>query len=190
MTKVVAIEAGHGINTAGKRTPDGEREWSFSTQVVESAINELSNYKVKIVRLDDPTGKRDVPLKERTDKANKANADILVSCHHNAFEGKWGSHTGTVTFHYPNSNSGRNLAKAIHPHVLDAYKLRDRGIKSANFHMLRESRMPAILIEGGFMDSSIDIKKLRNKSVLKQAGRNIAKGIAKYLRLKDRKSVV
>lgn len=186
MSKVVAIEAGHGINTAGKRTPDGEREWTFSTVVVESAIKELGKYKVKIVRLDDPTGKRDVPLRERTDKANKAKSDILVSVHHNAFEGKWGNHTGTVTFHYPNSTRGRKLAKKIHPYVVKAYQLRDRGIKSANFHMLRESNMPAILIEGGFMDSRIDIKKLRDKSVLKQAGRNIAQGIVEHLGLKKK----
>src|SRR5690625_4013801 len=189
MTRIVAIDAGHGINTPGKRTPSGEREWSFNTVVAQSIINHLNNYQgVKTVRLDDSTGKRDVPLRERTNKANKANADILISCHHNANTGRWGNWTGTETYHYPKSTQGNRLAKTIHPYVLKAYGLRDRGIKSANFHMLRESKMPAILIEGGFMDSNIDIKKLRNKKVLENAGRNIAEGIAKYLGLKKKPS--
>src|SRR5690625_1791717 len=187
MSKVVAIDAGHGMGTAGKRTPDGEREWSFNSVVAQSIIDNLKSYKgVKTVRLDDPTGKRDVPLRERTNKANGAKADILISCHHNANTGKWGNWTGTETYHYPNSTKGRQLAQKIHPHVVKAYGLRDRGIKSANFHMLRESRMPAVLIEGGFMDSTIDIKKLRDKKVLKQAGKNIADAIARYFNLRKK----
>src|SRR5690625_5252077 len=187
MTKVIAIDAGHGINTPGKRTPDDEREWSFNSIVAQSIIDNLKKYDgIKTVRLDDPTGKRDVPLRERTNKANSAKADILISCHHNAKTGKWGNWTGTETYHYPGSTKGKQLAQAIHPAVVKAYKLRDGGIKSANFHMLRESHMPAILIEGGFMDSLIDIKKLRDKKVLKQAGKNIADAIARYFNLRKK----
>src|SRR5690625_3694473 len=142
MSKVVAIDAGHGMGTAGKRTPDGEREWNFNSVVAQSIIDNLKSYKgVKTVRLDDPTGKRDVPLQERTNKANNANADILVSCHHNAKTGKWGNWTGTETYYYPGSTKGKQLAQALHPSVVKAYGLRDGGIKSANFHMLRESQI-------------------------------------------------
>lgn len=183
----IAVDAGHGINTAGKRSPAGEREWSFNNKVAKALINQLNTYqKVQVVRLDDPSGKRDVPLRERTDKANKAKADILISLHHNAFQGKWGNHGGTETYHYPNSSKGKKLAQAIHPAVVKSYGLRDRGIKSANFHMLRESRMPAILIEGGFMDSNIDIKKLRDDKVLERAGKNIADAVAAYFKLKKK----
>src|SRR5690625_1330904 len=187
MSKVVAIDAGHGMGTAGKRTPDGEREWSFNSVVAQSIIDNLKSYKgVKTVRLDDPTGKGDVPLRELTNKANSAKADILISCHHNANTGSWGGWTGTETYHYLNSTKGRTLAQAIHPSVIMAYGLRDRGIKSANFHMLRESHMPAILIERGVMDSTIDIKKLRDKKVLQQAGNNIADAIARYFNLRKK----
>src|SRR5690625_3151349 len=187
MTKVIAMDAGHGINTAGKRSPAGEREWTFNNKVAKALINQLNTYQnAQVVRLDDPSGKRDVPLKERTDKANKAKADILISLHHNAFQGKWGNHTGTETYHYPTSSNGKKLARAIHPAVVKAYGLRDRGIKSANFHMLRESKMPAILIEGGFMDSNIDIKKLRDDKVLERAGKNIADAVAAYFKLKKK----
>lgn len=183
----IAVDAGHGINTPGKRSPAGEREWSFNNKVVTSLINYLNEYvNVTLIRLDDPMGKRDIPLKERTDKANKASADVLVSCHHNANTGQWGTWTGTETFHYPGSTSGLAIAQAVHPHVVKAYGVRDRGIKMANFHMLRASNMAAILIEGGFMDSSIDIKKLRDDTVLDRAGKEIAEGLATYFKLKKK----
>ncbi len=66
--------------------------------------------------------------------------------------------------------------------------LRDRGIKSANFHMLRGSRMPAILIEGDFMDSTIDIDKMRNNTVMDHTGKALADAIASHFGLKKKDS--
>ena len=181
MSKLIAVDAGHGLHTAGKRTPDGEREWSFNNRVVIALIDELHRLGLRTVRLDDPSGQRDVPLAERTRKANNAKADVLVSVHHNANTGKWGTWTGTETYSHPKPTEGAKLSKVVHAEMIKAYGLRDRKTKTANFHMLRESKMPAILTEGGYMDSRIDVVKLRDNKVLKQAGINIAKGVAVYL---------
>lgn len=183
----IALDAGHGYNTAGKRSPVGEREWSFNNKVVVATIKYLNEYQnATIIRLDDPTGKTDVSLSARTNKANSQGADILVSYHHNANTGQWGSWTGTETYHYPSSSSGRALARKMHPAIVDAMGLRDRGIKTANFHMVRESRMPAILIEGGFMDSTIDIVKMRNNTVMDRTGKSLADAIASHFGLKKK----
>ncbi|MEN2465617.1 N-acetylmuramoyl-L-alanine amidase [Ornithinibacillus sp. JPR2-1] len=183
----VALDAGHGMNTPGKRTPDGEREWSFNSKVVTAATKYLNEYdNVTVIRLDDPTGKTDISLTKRTNKANSESADILISYHHNANTGQWGTWTGTETYHYPGSSSGYALASKIHPAIVGAMVLRDRGIKSENFHMLRESKMPAILIEGGFMDSTIDIVKLRDSNVLDRAGRALADALAAHFGLKKK----
>ena len=179
--------AGHGYNTSGKRSPDGEREWTFNDIVARSFANELAKYEgVTTRRFDDPTGQRDIPLQERTDNANRWGAQYYISFHHNATVGSWGSHTGVETFVYignKNSASGQ-LASAIHPALVKGYGLKDRGIKEANLHIVRETNMPAILIEGGFMDSTTDIRKLRDKSVLENVGRLIAQALATYLKLK------
>ncbi|KGX86010.1 N-acetylmuramoyl-L-alanine amidase family protein [Pontibacillus litoralis] len=184
--KKVAIGAGHGLNTRGKRTPDGEHEWMFNNQIVEATIRRLNDYEgVTILRLDDPTGKRDVPLEERTNKANNWGADILVTVHHNAYDGNWGTHSGTETYTYIGSwPNAEKLAREVHDRVVKAYGLTDRGLKKDNFHMLRESIMPAILVEGGFMDSSIDIKQMRKEAVLQEVGYAVAEGIAAYFSLK------
>lgn len=182
----IAIDAGHGMNTAGKRTPAGEREWSFNNKVAIAAIAKLNTYQnVQILRLDDATGKTDVPLKARTDRANAWKADVLVSCHHNAHTGKWGSHGGVETYTFPGaSQNSRDVATLVHPLVVKAMALRNRGKKTMNLHMLRESKMPAILVEGGFMDSTTDIVALRNDQKLKAQGEAIGQGLAAYFNLK------
>ncbi len=184
----IAIDAGHGGFgvTPGKRTPAGEYEWDFNNKVVLSAIKHLKTYKgVQVLRLDDPTGKTDVPLSTRTKKANDWKADVLVSIHHNANTGKWGDWTGTETYTYLGQwKDAEKLAGLVQKKLVKAYGLKDRGLKKADFHMLRESKMPAILTEGGYMDSTIDVKKLRDNKVLDAAGKAIADGVAEYFGLK------
>lgn len=182
----IGWDAGHGYNTPGKRTPDGEREWTFNDIVGRAFANELSHYEgVATKRFDDPTGKTDVPLQTRTKQANAWGAHYFISFHHNANTGKWGDWTGVETFVYTNaSKASMALAQAVHLALVAAYGLRDRGIKKGNLHMVRETRMPSILIEGGFMDSAIDIKKLRDRKVLENAGKMIAQALAKHLKLK------
>ncbi len=185
----VGLDAGHGGFgvTPGKRTPDGEYEWDFNNKVAKAFASELALYQGVISkRFDDPSGKRDVPLKERTDGANSWGADYYISFHHNANTAEWGNWTGVETFVYIGNKSTESgkLAQAIHPAVVKAYGLRDRGIKEANLHIVREFNGPAILIEGGFMDSTIDIKKLRDDLVLTNAGKMIAQAFAEYVGLK------
>lgn len=180
--------AGHGKHTAGKRSPDGEREWKFNNEVALGFAKEMKKYaNVTLGRTDDSTGKTDVSLRQRTNKANQANADFYISFHHNAHSGQWGKWTGVETYYYKTSTKGQELAKVIQAAVVKAYGLTDRGIKTANLHITRETKMPAILVEGGFMDSTIDIKKLRDKEVLRQAGKLIAQAVAAYFSLKKNK---
>jgi N-acetylmuramoyl-L-alanine amidase len=187
MVKIV-LDAGHGLSTPGKRTPSGENEWTFNNKVVLAAIDKLRKYEnVDILRVDDPTGKTDISLNDRTNKANAFNADVYIACHHNANTGTWGSWTGieTYTFDHPQANpKSEKIAKVIHPLVVKAVGIQDRGLKKQNFHVLRETSMPAILIEGGFMDSYIDINVLRDNSKLKAHGEAIAEGLVQYFGLK------
>lgn len=180
----IAFDAGHGINTPGKRTPDDEREWSFNNKVANAFEKRMKEYEnVSLLRTDDKTGKRDVPLRTRTNEANKWKADAYISFHHNAFQSKWGNHGGTETFHHKNSSKGKVLASVVQNAALKAYNLRDRGLKTNNLHITRETSMPAVLVEGGFMDSTVDIKKLRDDKELSNAGKLIADAVAKYFKL-------
>lgn len=191
----VGYDAGHGgykdkvkklYATPGKRTPDGEPEWQFNDTVARAFANELALYNgVASKRFDDSTGKTDISLAARTNGANAWGADYYFSFHHNANTSKWGEWTGVETFIYiGNQPKSRALANAVHPALVKAYGLKDRGIKQSNLHIVRETKMPAVLIEGGFMDSVIDIKKLRDREVLENAGKLIAQAFAKHVGLK------
>ncbi|MGX9133940.1 N-acetylmuramoyl-L-alanine amidase family protein [Rummeliibacillus sp. JY-2-4R] len=178
---IIAIDAGHGMYTAGKQSPDGEKEWYFNNQVVQAIKKELGKYDmINVLRVDDQSGKTDCSLASRVQMANRHQADLYISVHHNANTGKWGNWTGVETYIMtPKEKNPKSLqlAKHIHSEVVGAMRLKDRGIKAANFYVLRETKMPAILIEGGFMDSLIDIVKLRSEKYLYNQGKAIAKGI-------------
>jgi len=186
----IGVCAGHGYNTSGKRTPDGEREWTFNDIMLDAFIAQMKLYQnVTINRYDDPTGKTDVPLATRTAKANADKVDLYISFHHNANTGKWGSWTGTEVHVYKNTattSTAYKLAAKLAPVIANKYGLKNRGIKKTNLHITRETHMPAILIEGGFMDSTIDIKKLRNKTVLQNVGKAVADTVAAFYGLKKK----
>lgn len=182
----IALDAGHGINTAGKRVlksldPNETREWTLNNRVanyVEEGLKAYTGY--ELLRLDDRTGKRDVPLAERTNAANKFNADILISVHHNAGIGG-GTGGGIVVYRYPNSSK---FTKAMQKRLYDSL-IRHTGLKGnrtsplaeANFHVLRESKMGAVLIENGFMDSRTDVPIILSDA----HARNTAKAIVEFL---------
>ena len=188
MALKIGTDAGHGLNTSGKRTPDGEREWTFNDKMLKAFTAEIKKYKdVTVKRYDDTTGKTDVPLRTRTDKANADKCDVYISFHHNANTGKWGTWTGTEVHVYKNASSigtAYKLAQKVAPALAKAYGLNNRGIKKTNLHITRETHMPAILIEGGFMDSTKDINKLRDDKVVKAVGVAIAKAVAEFYGLK------
>ena len=186
----IVLDAGHGLNTLGKRSPDDEREWSFNEAVLRATQRELALYEdVQLLRVDDPTGHVDVPLATRTSRANAWKADVYLSFHHNANTGKWGSWGGVETFTMdaPHANpTSVEIATFIQPLVVTAMNLRDRGVKKKNLHVLRETHMPAVLIEGGFMDSRTDINALRDASRLRAQGIAVANAIVTYYRLQKK----
>lgn len=163
----LALDAGHGVYTKGKEIPsyigtyDLQKEWQLNSRISDLIEQGLRAYKdVKVLRLDDITGKTDVPLKARTDKANSWKADFLLSEHHNAgINGGTGG--GVVVYTYPktskeNVRRQRDLYNKVIKHT-GLKGNRSTPIASANLHMVRESKMPAILIESGFMDSKMDV---------------------------------
>lgn len=185
--KKFVVDAGHagfGV-TAGKRTPDGEYEWNFNNIIATALTNELLKYKnVRVKRSDDPTGRTDIPLGERVDMANDWGADAFFSIHHNAYQGIWAMHTGTETYTANvASKTSEELAKIAHKTVVKEYGLYNRGLKKAPFYVIKYTKMPAFLLECGYMDSKIDIKVMRKDEVLKATGVRLAKEIADYYNL-------
>jgi len=188
----IALDAGHGLSTAGKRTPDGMREWSFNSVVATHIANELKGYvDVNTIRVDDMSGKTDVPLSTRTARANREKADVYISVHANAFgAGGWNNAQGIETFTYPTaSRESFVLAKLVQDELVKVTKRNDRGIKTANFAVLRETSMPAILVECGFMTNKEEATLLKSDSYRKTCASAIVKGLADMYGLKKKEVV-
>lgn len=181
MAYLVALDDGHGSQTAGKRTPNISgigviKENTFNKAVVDLLAVELKRCGITPL-LVAPTDD-DTPLSTRTAVANRNKAAIYVSVHYNA-----GGGAGVETYHYPGSTNGKRLASCIHKYVKGGTEQKDRGVKTANFQVLRETSMPAALVEYGFMDDP-GLKEARlmiDPGFQKECAIETAKGICEFL---------
>ncbi len=191
----IALDAGHGINTPGKRVmkrfdSKETREWTLNSRVAEYVEEYLKEYEgYQLLRVDDRTGKRDVPLSERTKKANDWKADIYISIHHNAgING--GAGGGITVYRYPNSSK---MTKAMQKRLYDLL-IKHTGLKGnrasplgeANFHVLRETKMAAVLIENGFMDSRTDVPIILSDAHARKTAEGIVEFVVDHFKLKKK----
>lgn len=188
----LGFDAGHGIY-AGNGIPSNfdknkTSEWYLNNRDAENTSKILLNeYEdVKITRLDDISGQRDVPLSVRSSLANKNNVDAVISFHHDA-----GGGSGITVFKYLKSTEGTTdaLGQAIYSSLIKYtgnVGNRSQGIRRENFHMLRETKAPAILIENGFMDNAADVAKILDSNYSLLSGRAIAEAIASIYGLKKK----
>ena len=182
MSRLIALDAGHGLFTAGKRTkiiPELGRhivEHEFNRAIVDLMKPDLERHGFRVL-LTAPNPKLDTALSTRVNVANKYKADIFVSVHYNA-----GGGIGLETFYHRYSTKGRHLAQLVHKRLIATKLRKDRGIKTQNFYVLRETKMPAVLIEYGFMDDPQmkEAREMLNRHVQKQFAIATTKGICEY----------
>ena len=162
----IALNAGHGLNTSGKRCwveldPNETREWQLNSRICNKIEEKLKAYEgYKLIRLDDTTGKTDIALKSRTNKANEFGADFYLSIHHNAGV-NGGNGGGIIAIVYTKvDNTTLNYQEALYDSLIKHTGLkgnRSQPLQRQDLHEVRESKMPAVLLECGFMDSTTDV---------------------------------
>lgn len=170
----IMLDAGHGPNTIGKRTPDGKmKEFEFNEAVAQFVKNELTGFELIIMNCHDK--KRDVPLKERTTLANKMGVDAFISIHANAYGTTWNNASGIETFTYTNpSEQSVILAKLIQNPLCSITGRSNRGVKKADFAVVRDTRMPAVLVECGFMTNKHEAILLQSIEYRRRCAKAIA----------------
>ncbi len=181
----LAICAGHYRGTPGKRLPKAldekeTREWVLNDRVVRYIMEEAKNYGIELLRTDDATGNRFIDIPERTAEANRWGADLYLDVHHNA-AGRIFSGGGVEAYCYPGSAQGRIYRDAIYSKVIEAGKLRGNRtdpLLEKRFDSLSMTAMPAVLMEYGYMDSSVDVPVILSEDYAKKVGIATAKAIA------------
>jgi len=162
--KLIALDAGHGMVTAGKRClqsldPNQTREWWLNDRIMDQVQSLLATYDCQVLRVDDTTGAKDISLSARVKAANSAKANIYISMHHNAgLNGRSGG--GTVVYYSSNKLERAVQAQKLYNAIIHRTGLsgnRSEKVVKKGFYVIAHTTMPAFLVENGFMDSPTDV---------------------------------
>lgn len=183
----IGLDAGHGLYTAGKQTPDGIKEWSINDKICDKITSILADYDCEIIRTDNNEGNTDESLSYRLNTYFNASVAVFVSIHHNAYTGSWNGATGVETYTDVNPTADdKKLADGVHKRLVKYTGLKDRGIKKENWYVINQNRIPAVLVEGGFMDSTNDYKIITSDAGQTAYAKAVAEGLIEFLGLKKK----
>ena len=205
---LVAIDAGHGMHTEGKQSVPMSKNLYIDNELVRAkgkiikenewnrGVSEYLAAALKRCGIDtmftaDMTGKTDIALSTRASKANKAKADILISNHYNAIGScaKWQSKIkGLLVLRTKNCSEksiklGKLAVKHLKKDIDYEYSyglMRDVDMSGFTLAILRQTTMPAILIEYGFMDYEKEAKLMLDKKHQKKCAEAVAKAVCEY----------
>ncbi len=183
----IFLDPGHGGRDPGAVGPSGVKEKDITLQVALKLQNILKEVvQVNLSRDADIALGADVnaDLKTRYNTANMLDADAFISIHCNAAgDPKAG---GVETYCYKHGTGGETLARAIHMRLAPATGLNDRGVKTKDLAVLRETKMPAALIELAFISNPAEEKLLADPVWQDKVAKAIAQGIKDYLGISDK----
>lgn len=177
--KLVVLDAGHGAKDSGAVGVTGKYEKNFNLAVVLKAAELLkneNNIDVVLTRSDDTF----LELKDRAGMANNLKADLFISVHANSSTSS--SATGSETYYQ--RDASKALANVMHKYLVQATGLTDRGVRYGNFHVIRETTMPAVLLEVGYLSNKGDESLLFSEALQNKVAAGIVSGIKEYLGLK------
>lgn len=183
--QIIVIDAGHGDQDSGA-TGNGGVEKEINLAVSKRVHKRLLDMGANsIMTRDDDTF---LSLGERVDFADKNFYDMFVSIHTNALPGS--SANGTETYCHggkaSNQEEGCLLAEKIHEQIVKKVGLNDRGVEVSepgtwnDFHVIRETTTPSVLVELGFLTHAGDAEKLLSDHYRDLYADAIATGIKNY----------
>ena len=180
--KTIVVDPGHGGSNPGA-VANGTRESDFNLAASLALQDKLRKAGAKVVmtRTADKTvapegSSLSTELQKRVDFAKANQGDLFVSIHANSNPDK--KIAGAMTFF---SQSGSEpLAKDIQAALVKATGANDRGVHAANFHVLRNTSMPSVLVETGFLTNAAEAKLLRNDAYRSKIVQGIFDGVVQY----------
>lgn len=181
---LIHLDAGHGGRDSGA-IGNGIKEKDIVLEIVKRIESGLKAFDVQT--LLSRTTDIFLSLDERTAKANAAKADVFLSVHINSAVNT--TARGFESYVYPNSGAATSaLQNVMHQEIVKqiqgAAGFDDRGKKQANFAVLRQSAMKALLTENLFISNAADAALLKSDDYLQKIAQGHINGLEKYLGLK------
>ncbi|WP_367883839.1 N-acetylmuramoyl-L-alanine amidase family protein [Thermococcus peptonophilus] len=154
----ICVDAGHGGKDPGAVGYVVEKDVNLAIALKVAQVLEMDGANVVLTR----DGDYFVSLSERVQIANSAGCDIFISIHANSGPS---SATGFEVYHYYTSSKGTALATYVDDEIAKLIPLKNRGgVKSAGYYVIKYTKMPAILIETGFVTNSYDASIISDES--------------------------
>lgn len=194
----IIIDAGHGGEDGGTSSADGtlEKDINLSiAKILESMLNS-AGYKTVMTRNSDTQlgdtslstirQRKISDIRERLRITEVNDTSIFVSIHQNHYSSPL--YSGTQVFYSPNSVYSKNLADSIQKRIVENIQQNNkRTIKpvGTNIYLLYNCKLPAVMVECGFMSNTEESEKLKQNDYQKQIAFSIMCGIQKYLEDKD-----
>ncbi len=180
---VVCIDPGHGSTTGGKRSFDNSlMEWEFNRSVAYKLKSVLESNGIECVMTVAQDDRTDPALATRVAVANSdKNIDLFVSIHANAYGTGWNSANGWEVYCYQKGGVSERAAKYVEASkVASIPEIRDRGVKTAAFYVIKNTEMPAILIEHGFYTNKSEVEYLKSDAFRDRFAQSDAAGIINF----------
>lgn len=172
----ICIDAGHGGTDAGAigRKPFTLLEKEFNLQLslrLEEDLKAVGHEVIMVRRVD-----RTFSLSARANFANTFSAELFISIHANAAASEHAE--GMEVFHFPGSFPGRRVAESVLGSMIQAFPdHKNRGVKEANFAVLRLTSMPAVLVECEFLTHPAQLQFLADASCQEKLAAAVARGV-------------
>lgn len=176
--KTIVLDPGHGGSDPGTVHFDlKEKDIVLNVGLLLEKKLKESGANVIMTRIDD----RYVSLEERVRIANANNPDTFVSIHVNSVDNV-PSANGTETYwnRTYSSEQSRKLANEIQKQLISKLQTKDRGIKEANFYVIRYTKAPSVLVELGFLSNEDEAKRLNDPAFQELAAEAIYEGLKQY----------
>ena len=193
---LVAIDAGHGSNTAGKRTPDGYKEHWINVRTASYFNKAMKRCGINTIKVgwndDNAKDDIDISLVSRQKIVKNSGAILSVSFHANAHGSgaEWTTAEGIETLIHSDklkANDSLRLANLVQAELVKGTPQKNRGVKRMNLAMCNCIAMgtkASILIEIGFMTSKHEAELMKSEAFCKETAEETAKGVCKYLNVK------
>jgi N-acetylmuramoyl-L-alanine amidase len=183
--RLVVIDAGHGgtdLGTQGKAPYCEEKKMTLQTaRLLKKYLTQLGHRSIMTRTIDSF-----VPLERRVEIANQAHAALFISIHFNSARSP--NAKGIEVFFFDSkanqkrAKGSQKLAQFILTRLVRRTKAVSRGVKKGNYYVLRETDMPAVIVEGGFVSNPQELSFLKDPAYLEQIARGIADGIDSYFK--------
>ena len=177
--RVIVIDPGHGGTDPGAVGPTGLTEKEVNLDVSQRAASKLRDEGAKVIMTRDTDVF--IPLAQRVSIAEAAGAEVFISVHANAHPNPLIG--GTETYYFRNkgtSAASLQLATHMQRELVGALRLRDIGVKDASFLVIRQTTMPSILLELGFLSNAQEESLMRTNDFRQNAADAMVRALQNY----------